>query len=237
MRLKKWFIVAWLAFFSHGVLAITNADLFTWAADAYAAYFPGTHASGQYQQYDYRAYSSGNYLAVDNAGGVFVLGPVSGGAILQVGTLPGFAPAVQAWQAAQPRGRVLIEAWNPDGSKASIYDFVNATHYVINRWSMYSNYGIFPMGAAPATAQIGSDISLANVQGVDYIAMDAPGGRPFYFTALWKAPAIGTVFMRLGAPSNFKGSIRSWRAFSELACWTSSTSKRGGRDPVWQCGR
>src|SRR5207253_2457512 len=38
-----------------------------------------------------------------------------------------------------------------------------------------------------------------NADGVDYTAFDAPMNQPFYLTALWKAPAIGTVFMRADA--------------------------------------
>jgi len=48
----------------------------------------------------------------------------------------------------------------------------------------------------PATAQLASDISSANINGVNYIQMDLPTSQAFYFTALWTAPVIGTVFMR-----------------------------------------
>lgn len=110
--------------------------------------------------------------------------------------LAGFAESDEPVR--QSRG-LFIRAYNPDGSVASIQDFVNSTHYVLNRWSAYSNYGVFAMGQLPATQQIASDISLANVNGVDLIAMDAPLNQSFYFTALWKAPVIGTVFMRADA--------------------------------------
>ena len=79
--------------------AITNTDLFAWAASAYPQYFSGTPKAGVYQQYNYQLYTSGNYLAVDNAGMVYVLGPVSGGAITLVDTLASFAPKVTAWEA------------------------------------------------------------------------------------------------------------------------------------------
>ncbi len=183
--------------------AITNGDLFTWAAAAYPAYFPGTPSAERYQQYDYRFYASGNYLAVDEADDVYVLGPVTDHQVLFVGHLADFASQVTAWQATQPvsayRGTVLISAWKADGSVGSIYDFVDFTHYLINRWSMYSNYGLFRLGKSPGGRQIGSDISLRNVGGVDYVAVEVPKNQLFYFTALWKAPTIGTVFMRTDA--------------------------------------
>lgn len=183
--------------------AITHGELFTWAAATYPAYFPGTPQADQILQYDYRYYSSGNYLAVGDDDGVYVLGPISGNQIARVGALADFAPAVLAWEATQPvsayKSKVLIRAWNPNGSEASIQDFVNFTHYVMNRWNHYANFGIFPMGKAPATAQIGSQISPTNIDGINYIVMEVPKNDRFYFTALWKAPVIGTVFMRADA--------------------------------------
>ncbi len=183
--------------------AITHGELFTWAAATYPALFAGTPVADQYLQYDYRHYPSGNFLAVGEDDGVYLLGPVSDNQIIQVGSLADFAAAVIAWEGTQPvsayRGKVLIRAWNPDGSAASIQDFVNFTHYVLNRWSQYANFGIFQMGKPPAAAQIGSQISPANVDGINYIAMDVPRNERFYFTALWKASVIGTVFMRADA--------------------------------------
>jgi len=179
---------------------ITHGDFFTWAAAAYPSYFPGKPSSGRYLQYDYRLYTDGTYLVIDDADDVSVLGAVSSQQLLFLGRLTDFASRVTAWQATQPvssyRGKVLISAWKEDGTRGTIFDFVNFTHYVINRWSMYSNYGLFALGKSPSGPQIGSDISLQNVEGVDYIVMDVPKNQTFYFTALWKAPTIGTVFMR-----------------------------------------
>lgn len=101
--LRKLIALLLLTVFSTSAFAaITNADLFSWAAATYPSYFPGTPTAGQYQKYDYRSYpANGNYLAVDNTGTVYVLGPISGNVILNVGTLTAFAPAVTAWQATQ----------------------------------------------------------------------------------------------------------------------------------------
>lgn len=111
----------------------------------------------------------------------------------------GLAGFSQSDEPVRQRQSLLIRAYNADGSAASIQDFVNFTHYTINRWSAYANFGVFAMGQLPATPQLGSDIWLANVNGVDSVAIDAPLNQPFYFTALWKAPVIGTVFMRADA--------------------------------------
>lgn len=199
----KAFLALALAVLCVPALALTNGDLFTWASANYPGVFSGTPVGGRYEQYDYMYYPSGNYLAVDDLDDVYVLGPVSGNNIMYVGNAATFAPTVLAWQATQPRtayrGEVLISAWNADGSVASIQDFVAFTRYVINRWSMYQNYGAYPIGKPPAGAQIGSDIAPQNVDGTNYIRIDVPKNQPFYFTALWKAAVIGTVFMRADA--------------------------------------
>lgn len=204
MRLfkKSWLLLLFAAI-GASALAITSGELFTWAQAIYSSVFVGQPIAGKYQTYDYRAYPNGNYLAVDDAGIVSVLGPVTDNVLVAFGKLSDFAPAVSAWQATQPisayRSQVLIQAWKPDGSKASIQDFVDFTHYRINRWSMYSNYGAFPLGELPAKQQIGSDIALKNINGDEYIGFDVPMNQRFYFTALWRAPLIGTVFMRADA--------------------------------------
>jgi len=112
----------------------------------------------------------------------------------------GYGPAAVILCAPRPavvdKGQLLIQAWNPNGTAATITDFVNFTHYVTSRWSIYENYGVFPIGKAPATPQIGSSVYPANIGGVEYVAMDVPANQPFYFTAPWKAVAIGTVYMR-----------------------------------------
>lgn len=77
--------------------AVTSAQLFAWAAATYPSYFAGTPTSGQYLQYDYRFYpGSGNFLAVDNTGAVYVVGPISGNSLLKVGTLADFASVITA---------------------------------------------------------------------------------------------------------------------------------------------
>jgi len=94
------------------------------------------------------------------------------------------------------KGQLLIKAWNLDGTLTSVNDFVNKTHFINSDWSLYSNYGIFPMGKLPATKQSGSDFSGVNIGGIEYISYDINTPEPYYFTSLWHAPEIGTVYMR-----------------------------------------
>lgn len=68
-----------------------ETTFFSWAERAYASYFPGASVSGTAGIFSYRFYpSSGNYLAVAS-GGVYVLGPISAGAIQYVGPLSTFS--------------------------------------------------------------------------------------------------------------------------------------------------
>lgn len=68
-----------------------ETTFFGWAERAYPSFFPGTAVSGTAGIFSYRFYpSSGNYLAVAG-GGVYVLGPISAGAIQYVGPLSTFS--------------------------------------------------------------------------------------------------------------------------------------------------
>lgn len=92
---------------------------------------------------------------------------------------------------------LLLEAYNPDGSAVSASDFGNYTNFTpTSTWGIYLNYGVFPLGTPPATAQVGSAPSFVSQGGVQYISFAVPANQPVYFTCLWKAQAIGTVFMR-----------------------------------------
>ena len=70
------------------------AELMDWAEAAYADYFPGHESDRVEEPYVYRHYTAtGNYLGVAD-GQVYLLGTVSGGALLRVGSLADFAPRV-----------------------------------------------------------------------------------------------------------------------------------------------
>ena len=74
---------------------VLSADaLFDWAEKTYPQFFPGSALPGTLDPYQYRFYASvGNYLAVAN-GSVYILGPVSGDAIVKVGELADFTCTV-----------------------------------------------------------------------------------------------------------------------------------------------
>jgi len=64
--------------------------LFTWAQAHYSQYFPGGYRPGTLDGYQYRHYPLTNtYLGVKDSQ-VYVMGPVSGGQILSVGSLASF---------------------------------------------------------------------------------------------------------------------------------------------------
>ena len=94
------------------------------------------------------------------------------------------------------RSQLLVRAFKPDGSPADVGEFANIASYRNGSVTDYRNYGVFALGKLPATPQIGSDITGVLQDGIQYVAFDVPAQQPFYFTALWQAPAIGTVFMR-----------------------------------------
>lgn len=69
----------------------TPSELMDWAQTAYRQFFPGPQPDTALDPYVYRHYpESGNYLGVAGQE-VYVLGPVSGGGLLYVGTLGEFA--------------------------------------------------------------------------------------------------------------------------------------------------
>lgn len=71
-------------------------DLMDWAERVYGSYFPPRQANAVWEGYTYRYYpSTQNYLGV-NGGRVYVLGPVSGGVLADVGAVAEFAPRVNA---------------------------------------------------------------------------------------------------------------------------------------------
>lgn len=82
--------------------AISAARVFAYAEANYPSIFTGTAAAGQYQQYDYRYYpAAGNYLAVDTAGIIFLLGPYTGGVITPVGPVELFRGYITTWESTQ----------------------------------------------------------------------------------------------------------------------------------------
>jgi uncharacterized protein (DUF1800 family) len=108
--------------------------LMDWAQQAYAQYFPSAQADAFYAPYTYRYYpETQTYLGV--AGGdVYVLGPVTGGALTWVGTLEGFRCVAQpascspsAPASAAEAARFLAQA-TPGATKAEITALQGTTY-------------------------------------------------------------------------------------------------------------
>ncbi len=76
---------------------ITADQFFAWAQTNFAAFFPGSPATTTSTGFVFRAYSSGNAIAVTTsvlsglpAGTILVLGPVTGNALVPLGSLTAF---------------------------------------------------------------------------------------------------------------------------------------------------
>ncbi len=83
---------------------ISNTRVFDFAAGSYPDVFKGTPTAGDMDQYSYRFYpQSGNYLAIDNAGMLYILGPYTGNKLMSVGAVNSLRDAIMAWEARLPQ--------------------------------------------------------------------------------------------------------------------------------------
>ncbi|WP_333873586.1 hypothetical protein [Methylobacter sp.] len=99
------FIILLGLFVSTFVIAapISNDRVFAFAEANYPSLFPGTATDQQFQQYNYRYYPvSGNYLAVDTSGVIFMLGSSTKNILTSVGPVANFESAITAWEATLP---------------------------------------------------------------------------------------------------------------------------------------
>ncbi len=96
---------------SSATFAITDLQVFAFAEAKYPALFSGTPISGQYLKYNYRYYpTSKNYLAIDSAGFISILGPFTANVITTVGAVSDFAKDITAWEASSTvSGPCLID--------------------------------------------------------------------------------------------------------------------------------
>jgi hypothetical protein len=84
-------------------LPISDDRVFAYAVANYASLFAGTPTAGTYLQYDYRLYSATqNYLAVDNLGAVWIMGPAfnPANAPIPVGAVESFRNVITTWEGA-----------------------------------------------------------------------------------------------------------------------------------------
>lgn len=82
---------------------ISNARVFAYAEANYPSLFAGTPSAGQISYlgkvYAYQYYPvSGNYLAIDDIGGLAILGAYTGGALTSLGPVSSFEPTIIAWE-------------------------------------------------------------------------------------------------------------------------------------------
>lgn len=88
---------------------ITDDQVFAYAEANYSSIFAGAAVSGTYLQYNYRYYpASGNYLGIDPAGEIFILGPYTNNALLGVGQVASFADIITAWEAGMGMGTISV---------------------------------------------------------------------------------------------------------------------------------
>lgn len=110
---------------------------------------------------------------------------------------------------------LYIEGFNSSGGAMSIYDLAQQTTYIASpKWSMSQNYGVFPMGKLPATAQLGGPPRPVAQGSRQFVAFTIPSNQAVYFTCLWKADDIGTVYMR--ADNGGKGYMWADNQIAEL---------------------
>ncbi|MEX2131867.1 MAG: SdrD B-like domain-containing protein, partial [Pseudohongiellaceae bacterium] len=80
--------------------AVANSRVFDFAAGNFPEIFSGVPQEGRLDQYDYRYYpQSGNYLAIDNAGMLYILGPYSNNALVRLGEVESLKSDITAWEA------------------------------------------------------------------------------------------------------------------------------------------
>ena len=82
---------------------VSNSRVFDFAAANFPDVFQGTPMAEEIGQYSYRFYpQSGNFLAVDNAGMLYIFGPYTGNTLLQIGEVNALREAITAWEARLP---------------------------------------------------------------------------------------------------------------------------------------
>lgn len=102
-----------------------------------------------------------------------------------------------SYASAQRTSRLLLDLFSPDGRAMSASDFAQQTNFTpSSKWIIGDNYGVYTMGQLPASNQIGTRPISVTEGSREFISLMIPSSQAVYFTALWKADGIGTVFMR-----------------------------------------
>lgn len=124
---------------------VTNDQVFAYVAANYPTLFTGTPTSGTYSGYDYKYYPvTGNYIGINN-GGVYLLGPVTGGSIKLYATVSDLTPAISQWEVTNTAPALgAIGATGPQGLKgaSSGYVLLDAKGNIIGNYDFMNRSAI-----------------------------------------------------------------------------------------------
>jgi hypothetical protein len=90
--------------------APTSSEFMDWAERTFPTFFPGHQPNIDAGPLIYRAYSTGNYMGTLE-GNVYLLGAVTGGALVNVGPVSAFSCAVFTCGPSSARGRTLYSTY------------------------------------------------------------------------------------------------------------------------------
>lgn len=195
-------------------------EFMDWAQDAFSEYFPSRQADQTHAQFVYRFYpDSGNYLGVAN-GRVYVLGPSSGGELVDVGLIANFAPYVFT----EPRPVSLADA---TAARALLQTQFSASIAEIDE--------VRKLGfGAWLEQQLASSRSISGVAWLDANGYDDTSGQKQFITTdfpsnhmiwnqMWTAPDAVRMRAALALSEFFvissSGFNALWKCYSVAAFW------------------
>lgn len=150
---------------AHDAGPVRADELFNWAQGQFPAFFPGQPPSGDFDVYRYRFYpETGTYLGIDLERRVWVLGPLSGGQLLNVGTVEGFACEVKLADCRAPSFTTL-----PQAATVAAGTVVNLSAVVAGGPSLRYQWSLGGQPVAGATAASVSVTASTAVAGQDIV--------------------------------------------------------------------
>jgi hypothetical protein len=188
-----------------------DAAFFSWAERAYPGFFTGAATEGVAGIYSYRFYpASGNYLALAN-GGVYVLGPISAGAIQFVA--PRTAFACQITPADCPAALPAPVRIAVPGS-LSVTDTTSARTVQVYLTAATS-YHFTLQGAATGEGSLADPVlRLLDPQGTEVASNDDHGNLDSRIA--WTAAAAGTYTLSVSGHRGGTGTYRLSAAVNPL---------------------
>ncbi len=193
--------------------SVEDAAFFSWAERAYPAFFTGSATEGVSGNYTYRFYpASGNYLALAN-GGVYVLGPISAGAIQYVAPRTAFACQVTPADcpAALP-APVLLAV--PGSLRVTDTAAARTAQVYLTAGT---SYHFTLQGAATGEGSLADPVlRLLDLQGAELASNDDHGSNLDSRIA-WTAAAAGTYTLSVSGQRGGTGTYRLSAAVNPLA--------------------